>query len=433
MTEHSHQSGADTEQISSLKHQLVQARASAAKRYVHLKAVESLSQGTLGQLKEDQIYQLLCQTAVQQLKWDGAVVVEVHKNVCLRATFHLNQRQKRTLETDLTSIPDFLRVYAHQEALFTKDKDDAVSLALRTIFHTDEVAGAPIRFGDQLFGYLLVCAHTSRNTERDVEDLTFLKSIAALAAHAVENSRSLVDLEAQNVKLRQQDELKNSFISITSHQLRTPLSIVKWILSILEGDQEVKKLTEQHKLIEQAYVSNERLIHVVNDLLNVARIQEGKLPYAPQLTDLKVMIHELISGTEKLAENKKVTFHHSIEKEVPLLQLDPILFKEAIQNVLDNALDYNQEGGEVWFTLDSDDSFVRLVVTNTGMGVAELEQQAIFNQFYRSKDAVKVYPNGSGLGLYLSRAIVRQHGGDVTCVSEPGKETTFTISLPLTK
>jgi signal transduction histidine kinase len=413
------------------EHQLAQVQALADKRYVQLKAIESMSRGTLGVLKEDSIYEVLAQTVVQHLKWDGAVIIEMQQDVCARATFHLTQKQLRTLETDLPRMPEFLKSYAHHEVVSTIGKNDATSLALRTALQTDEVVGAPITFGDQLFGFLLACSHTTKNQKRTQDDVLFLKTLTSLAAHAVENCRSVLDLETQNNKLRQLDELKDSFISITSHQLRTPLSIVKWILSLLEADADLRKYDEQHKLIEQAYVANERLIHVVNDLLNVSRIQEGKLPYAPQLSDIHSVLQELMGGTETLAKSKSVIVEKHLDAQVPLVQLDPILFKESVQNLIDNAIDYNQEGGTVKIALEHKDNQVFVHVTNTGPGLSEGERHAIFEQFYRSKDAMRMHPNGTGLGLYLTRAIIRQHGGDVSCQSDPGKETTFSISLPV--
>lgn len=406
------------------------AAAEAGRLKQELKALQSFSVAMLGGIKEQAVYTLLAQTAVQQLHWDAALVIEIRRAVEVKASFHLTERQRSTLAQELGRIPKFLEKYAHHDYLSTIGKDDPVALALRTVFHTDEVVGVPLLFGDQLFGYLLVCAHTVKNHKRTGEDAAFLKQLASVACQAVESSRHLADLEQQVERLRKLDELKDSFISITSHQLRTPLSIVKWILSILDGDPKLKELPEQHTLVAQAYVSNERLIHVVNDLLNVSRIQDGKLPYSPQLSDIRVMLRDLVSGMQKLLDDKKVSLIARIDAGVPPLQLDPLLFKEAIQNLLDNALDYNQEGGTIRLELANREHDVTVAITNTGMGIKEDELDTIFNQFYRSKEAMKTHPNGNGLGLFLSRAIVRQHGGEVTCVSEPGKETTFTVTIP---
>src|SRR5207253_1335481 len=129
-----------------------------------------------------------------------------------------------------------------------------------------------------------------------------------------------------------------------------------WILSILQTDKALESLTEQHKLIDQAYETNERLIHVVNDLLNVSRIQEGRLPYNPQPSDIIGMVRELCVNVERLYQAKGVRLETDLQEGIPMLELDPILFKEAIQNLLDNAMDYNQPA----------DGWVRVVVRREG-------------------------------------------------------------------
>jgi signal transduction histidine kinase len=414
-----------------LRHELRQAETQASKRELHLRALQAFSQGTLGVIQEEHVYQLLCQTVVHQLKWDGAVVVSLRPTLTVKGSFHLTQRQLKGIGSSLEHIPGFLKSYAHHDVVMTMGHNTAEALALRTVFQTDDVVGAPIRFGDEIYGYLLACAHTVRNTHRTLEDARFLVALANLAAHAAELGQSLADLESQNQRLRGLDELKDSFISITSHQLRTPLSIVKWIMSVLDTDPAVQALPEQHKLITQAYVSNERLIHVVNDLLNVSRIQEGKLPYSPQPCDIRVLLHDLLPGMEKLVEQASVSIIASLDGEVGLVDVDPILVKEALQNILDNALDYNITGGTIRVTVQQVGSEVQVVIANTGPGVAEADRGAIFDQFYRSPEALTMHPNGNGLGLFLARAILRQHRGDVQLVSEPDKLTTVTVSLPV--
>ena len=349
------------------------------------------------------------------------------------AAYQVTEGQLEHIRTYLPSNEVLRIAYAQRIALNTYNSTDATALALRTFFQTDEVVAMPVLFGEQFYGFLIVCAHTTQNDTRGPEDVEFLATLASQIAHAVQNTANFVMLERQNSKLLELDELKNSFISIASHQLRTPLSIIKWILSILQGDEKIKVMEEQYKLIEQAYISNERLIHVVNDLLNVSRIQEGKLPHNPQLMDIHIVLNDLLAGAERLGESKNVSIATHLDANVPMVQLDPILFKEALQNIIDNAVDYNRDGGWVRIVLEEQGDMVAIAVTNSGPGILPEERSSIFEQFYRSPSAMKQHPNGNGLGLYLTRAIVREHGGDVACTSEPDKETTFTITIPVDK
>lgn len=174
-------------------HALKNALALADKRYTQLKAIEVMSQSMLGLRTERDIFGVLTKTVVQQLKWDGAVVVQLVEPTVL-ATFHLNQRQLRTLEKDLARLPGFLKLYADQKPLSTLGKDDMVSLALRTIFQTDEVVGAPIIFNKEVFGFLIATSQTARNRQRNNDDVIFLKTLASLAANAIENGRFVVSL-----------------------------------------------------------------------------------------------------------------------------------------------------------------------------------------------------------------------------------------------
>ena len=189
---------------------------------------------------------------------------------------------------------------------------------------------------------------------------------------------------------------------------------------------------KQLKLIEQAYESNERLIHVVNDLLNVSRIEDGNLPYNPQLTDLRAMLNDIKVTSEKTCLAKKLHLECVIPEKLSLVELDPLLFKQVLQNLMDNAIDYNIENGWVKIEVFEVGGEIQLEISNSSEGISKEDLKKIFDQFYRSPEAIRIQPNGNGLGLYLTRAIMRQHGSDVLCESDQEtKVTKFTIRLKL--
>lgn len=420
------------QQLRTIEHDTANQRKLSAKRLLQLKTLQTLSLGMFSTLQPKDIYDLTCQTVVHQLQWDAAFIVHFSANRgVITAAYQATQKQLDNLRDYLGDSVQFKEAYAQRVALSTYDSSDTSSLALRALFQTDEVVAMPIQFGDQLDGYLVACHHSQRIQARSHEDLDFLAVLASEIAHAVQNSHNFTSLEEQNKKLRELDELKDSFISITSHQLRTPLSIVKWILSILQSDKVLEPHPEQRKLIDQAYVSNERLIHVVNDLLNVSRIHEGRLPYTPQLTDVKIILRDLCTASQKMAESREVTIEPSIDDPTPLLQLDAILFKEGVQNLIDNAIDYNIPQGYVRVGLSHSEKEVSITIANSGSGISEEEMKKIFQQFYRSPDGMKQQPNGNGLGLFLTKTIIEQHGGTLACESILNKETVFTITLPV--
>ena len=411
---------------------LQRSKAHEALLLTQTKAMQTLSLAVFGVLEVKQIYAFLCESLVYQLGWDSAYVVHLHgTQISILASFGNTEKQLGHIHDYAGVDITFTEAYGHKQALTSfYSTDQSASLALRTLFGAEDVAALPVQSGDTLYGYLVTCAKPLEQRLRGEDEMHFLASMAAQIGSAVQNSKSFHSLEAQNLKLRQIDELKDSFLSITSHQLRTPLSIVKWILSILQTDPLLTDHERQQELVDQAYESNERLIHVVNDLLNVSRIQDGRLPYTPQPTDLAIMLGDLVESIKRMCANRHITLVHELATDIPNLQVDPILFKEALENLLDNAVEYNQPHGTIAVRLYHRDQAAYIDIENTGFGVSEDDQKRIFQQFYRSAEAVQIQPNGNGLGLYLTRAIVREHGGDVTCVSKNGL-TTFTVKLLL--
>jgi adenylate cyclase len=442
--------------LKKLQSELAVARseAKAAQTLVHklrqqAKTSQTLSLGLFSMIDPKQIYELVCESLVSQIGWSGACVLTVKgKRVIIKGSFGMSQSALRHISDYLPNNPLFLEAVLHQIAistfpstLFQRNGSDAlrsdrlemekIALTLRSVFSMDEVVAMPILFSDRLYGYLVVGAcQDSPLTQAQMEDLDFLATVAAHVGHAVEYSHNFSSLEEQNRELRHLDEVKDSFISITSHQLRTPLSIVKWILSILQTNAEIAKYPEPKKLIDQAYESNERLIHVVNDLLNISRMTDGKLPYSPQPTELKQILDDIKMRATASCQNKGLTFTMTLPDTSFVLNLDQIIFREAIQDLVDNAIDYNRENGYVKVEVSDDANNVYIKVINSGIGIKDEELNKLFEQFYRSPDAQRIQPSGNGLGLFLSRAIIRQHGGDISIESIYGQETTFTVRLP---
>jgi signal transduction histidine kinase len=423
--------------ISQLEHQLADAR-TALRRYEHeadqqrhlagrrltlLKTLHSLNMAVFASLGEKDIYKLACETIVRQLGWTAAYVVTfTATRVVVRASAGASQQQLHFLKDHAADNPVLSNAYLKRAVITTPGSSEPESLALRVLFGCEDGLAVPMQFGDVCTGYV-VATSSVHIVNQSHEDIDFLLSLASLLAHAVQQSVNYLSLEEQNKKLKQLDELKDSFISITSHQLRTPLSIIKWILSILQTDKVMEPHAEQLQLVGQAYETNERLIHVVNDLLNVSRIQEGKLPYNPQLSDVGATLSELIKNAGRLFDAKHIELRTMLQPNMPPTNLDPILFKEAFQNLLDNAMDYNLEsGGWVEVAAKQDAHQIRVTITNPGQSILHEERERVFEQFYRSPRAVAVHPNGNGLGLYLARAIIKEHGGALD----------FTSTLPIT-
>jgi len=228
------------------------------------------------------------------------------------------------------------------------------------------------------------------------------------------------------------ERMKTEFVSIAAHQLRTPLSAIKWTLRmLLDGD--LGKLTaEQKEFLEKTYKANERMIDLINDLLDVTRIEEGRYLYKTVLGEIEPIVENIINASKQEAEMNKIKLEFARPGvKLPKLVFDPDRIKLAMQNLIDNAIKYTAPGGEVTVSLKYDNEEIEFLVRDTGIGIAKGEQNRMFNKFFRGTNAIKIETEGSGLGLFIAKNIVEAHGGKIWFESEVGKGTTFHFSLPL--
>lgn len=227
--------------------------------------------------------------------------------------------------------------------------------------------------------------------------------------------------------------LKSEFITIAAHQLRTPLSAIKWTFRILlDGDLgEIRP--RQKEVMERGYTSNENMIRLVNDLLDVSRIEEGRFGYEFAKHDLKPFLEEIIQGTKIELEKKQLQFRISIADNLPQLTFDTIKLRLALSNIIENAVNYTSSGGTVTVSARRNNNVVEIVVTDTGVGIPDAERKRLFTKFFRGSNVMRMQTNGSGLGLFLAKNIVLSHGGDIRIDSTEGKGTTVTITLPVSE
>lgn len=227
------------------------------------------------------------------------------------------------------------------------------------------------------------------------------------------------------------EKMKTEFVSLAAHQLRTPLSAIKWTLRmLLDGD--LGTITsEQRDFIEKTYVSNERMINLINDLLNVTRIEEGRYLYKPVPSDIAPIVQFVVNSYKDEYARKKIKLEFkSPEKPLPKVSIDVEKIKLAIQNFLDNALKYTPTGGEVEIFLKNIKKEIQLGVKDTGVGVPKNQQDRVFNKFFRAANVLGIDTEGSGLGLFITKNIIEAHGGKIWFESEEGKGATFYFSLP---
>lgn len=236
---------------------------------------------------------------------------------------------------------------------------------------------------------------------------------------------SLVDItEREEV-----ERAKTEFVSLASHQLRTPLSAIKWYTELLISGDFGELQPRQVKYVEKVHESNERMIELVNTLLNVSRLELGTF-----MVDRKPVV--IIDVAENILEElkgkinaKKIIIGRQYS-QLPTMNTDPKLLRMILQNLLSNAVKYTPEGGRVNLALQLQGSKLEIVVTDTGMGIPKKEHDLIFTKLYRAENARELISDGNGLGLYIVKAVMEVLEGSVSFVSEEGRGTTFTATLP---
>jgi len=240
-----------------------------------------------------------------------------------------------------------------------------------------------------------------------------------------------LELTSANEQLKQFDRMKSEIISVVAHQLRTPLSGIKWTLKMLLDGDSGKVSKEQHDLLSKGFESNERMVALINDMLAVDRLESGKIKYDFVPTQFESLIEEMIESLKPIAEHKKVRIAFLAPKRpLPKIKLDPEKMRDVLQNVMDNAVKYTKQGGLVTVGVSEEGGGLHFWVEDDGIGIPDEAKNKIFARFFRARNAIATETDGSGLGLFIAQSVVRRHGGKIWFESVEGKGTTFHVTLP---
>lgn len=230
------------------------------------------------------------------------------------------------------------------------------------------------------------------------------------------------------------ERMKTEFVSVASHQLRTPLTAIKLFAEILQSGESGNLSKTQKDYLENIYKSTERMVQLVNELLNVSRLETGRLTVTPVPARLDDLIDDIIKEVSSLAESKHcvVIFHKPKEKLEPI-PIDLSLLRQIIGNLIGNAIVYSEPGKKcnVAVSLEQVKSNMLITVADQGVGIPKDEQPRIFEKFFRASNAVRAEASGTGLGLYITKTIVDGFGGKIWFESEVGRGSTFYVTIPI--
>jgi signal transduction histidine kinase len=286
------------------------------------------------------------------------------------------------------------------------------------------------------FAFALVAWLSARSLEDALRDLRTINR--QLDQMVEERTRELQEaneeLAEANEHLREMDRLKSRFLSMVSHDLRTPLGAIQGFSELLQAEVYGPLLDKQENAIERIRVNAKQLLHLVNDLLDQARIEAGGLTLHPESFSPAELIEDLVSTMGVLAESEGLTLTTTIDDDVPeRLWGDKKRLHQILVNLVNNAIKFTEEGGihiRVYLA-DDEPSHWAIAVTDTGPGISEEDQGYIFEPFRRVDDSITRSHGGVGLGLSIVKQLTTLMGGDIALDSEKGQGSTFTVALPL--
>lgn len=227
------------------------------------------------------------------------------------------------------------------------------------------------------------------------------------------------------------DRAKTEFVSLASHQLRTPLSAINWFVELLIDKSTGHLTVEQQDYAQEIFNANKRMTTLVGALLNVSRLELGTFSVSPESVDITTVIDSMVEELQPMIKKKKLTVKTEYASGIPNLLLDPSLFRIIVQNLLSNAVKYTPENGRVALVATVVDSNLHIEVSDTGYGIPIGQQSKIFTKLFRADNARTKDVEGTGLGLYIVKSILDETGGKVWFTSKENKGSTFFVEIPL--
>lgn len=227
------------------------------------------------------------------------------------------------------------------------------------------------------------------------------------------------------------DKAKTEFVSLASHQMRTPLSTVRWYTEMLLADDAGRLNDQQKKYLEVIYASNRRMIELINSLLNVSRLELGTFAVEPEPTNLADLAEQVLKESEHIIRSSQFKIRKDYDAALPAINIDPKLMRMVFQNLISNAVKYTPPGGEIRVSIKKREKNLAIEVADNGYGIPQYQQSRVFTKLFRADNIKEKDSEGTGLGLYIVKSIIDQAGGTIRFESVENKGTTFYVTIPL--
>ncbi len=326
----------------------------------------------------------------------------------------------------------YLRDIIRIEGQATAAAQQRTDLAIRNIQRNLLLLNLPLLLLIMIYGIIL-----SRSITRPLQALDAMTKrvgkgdFSPTVVHSGDDEINILERSFNDMSesLARIDRSKSEFISLVSHQLRTPATVVKHSLGlILEGY--VTDEDKKQRYIKAAYDTNDAQLAIVDDILNVARVDSGKLVVNKEQTEINSMVDEIARQLQPCAQEKQQKLAVTPDSTPAIAEVDRLKITMVIENLVNNALKYTPEKGVVELSVSQTPRSIHIAVSDNGIGISKQEQAKLFRKFGRiDNDHTKKIP-GTGLGLYLAKRFVEMHKGRITVQSAPGKGSTFEVILP---
>jgi len=432
-----------SDEPSHINQEMYKKSAELAERNKTLALLEKINELILSSITDpDEIAKEVTLLLVSEVDFQIATIYlyDKQKNVLYRLartengkTDNLVRENKRT-EISLDSQTNLIiQAIKSRTARFAESTDNVYVEQPENKEEIKSIFIAPLFVRNELLGAFTIAMKTE---QKDISEYRYdlLNRLVGLIGIGIDNALLYNEVKTANAKLKALDKLKNEFVSVASHELRTPMTAIKSYLWMALNGKGGTLNEKQQYYVERGYNSVDRLIRLVNDMLNISRIESGRITIELQSQDINKLAQEVIDEVLPRANELDVTVVLQKDESLPPVLADPDKIKEVLLNLIGNSLKFTPKGGTITISFGKNDGFVVTNVTDTGAGIAAEDLGKLFQKFGLLPGSYITNQTstsmGTGLGLFICRSIIDLHHGEIKAASEgKGKGSTFSFTL----